>query len=161
MDLHGCYAMQKRNAYIAFSNIPLLRMCSNMAKPAEFENDPDLFEDPRQIQGQIIRGLRYVIVLHILKAQPMHGYRIITVIRKNFGIYLGPSSVYPLLRDLEDWNYLQSSWETEDFHPKRVYSLTNRGKNMLAYVENSLGHVLVRMGTNGTATTLENKANLS
>ncbi|MFA5363885.1 MAG: PadR family transcriptional regulator [Candidatus Bathyarchaeia archaeon] len=132
-----------------------------MAKPVEFENDPDIFENPRQIQGQIIRGLRYFIVLHILKAQPMHGYRIITVIRKNFGIYLGPSSVYPLLRDLEDWNYLQSSWTTEDFHPKRIYSLTNRGKNMLAYLENSIEHLLVGMRMTETTHQLENQTRQS
>ena len=122
-----------------------------MAKPLKIQPEHDPFENPNQIQGQIIRGLRYFIVLHILNMQPMHGYRVITVIRKNFGIYLGPSSVYPLLRDLETWNYLESTWETESFHPKRVYKLTSHGRNMLNYIERSVGHILMRTGISGTA----------
>ncbi|PVX26031.1 MAG: hypothetical protein CW691_02655, partial [Candidatus Bathyarchaeum sp.] len=101
-----------------------------MANPMNYQEEQYATENPKRIQGQIIRGLRYFLVLHILKHQPMHGYRIITVIRKNFGIYLGPSSIYPLLRDLERWNYLESEWTTKDYHPKRVFKLSNQGKNL-------------------------------
>jgi DNA-binding PadR family transcriptional regulator len=126
-----------------------------MAKPLKNQHEQNTFEDPRQLHGQIIRGLRYFIVLQLLKIQPMHGYRIISVIRKNFGIYLGPSSIYPLLKDLEDWEYVESSWETKDFHPKRVYKLTSQGQNLLNYMEHSVGHILMGMGIAGTAQSLE------
>ena len=128
-----------------------------MAKPLKIQHEQNKFEDPRQLQAQIIRGLRYFIVLHLLNIQPMHGYRIITVIRKKFGIYLGPSSVYPLLKDLEDWEYVESSWETEDYHPKRVYRLTSQGENLLNYMEHSVGHILMGMGIAGTTQPLEDK----
>jgi DNA-binding PadR family transcriptional regulator len=126
-----------------------------MAKPLKNQHEQKMFDDPRQLHGQIIRGLRYFIVLQLLKIQPMHGYRIITVIRKNFGIYLGPSSIYPLLKDLEDWEYVESSWETADFHPKRVYRLTSQGQNLLNYMEHSVGHILMGMGIAGTSQSLE------
>jgi DNA-binding PadR family transcriptional regulator len=121
-----------------------------MAKPIKKQTKQKIDEDPKQLQAQIIKGLRYFIVLQLLNIQPMHGYKIITVIRKKFGIYLGPSSVYPLLKDLEDWEYVESTWETEDYHPKRVYTLTPQGENLLNYMEHSVGHILMGMGIAGT-----------
>jgi DNA-binding PadR family transcriptional regulator len=126
-----------------------------MAKPIKKQYKQNLNEDPRQLQAQIIRGLRYFIVLHLLNIQPMHGYRIITVIRKKFGIYLGPSSVYPLLKDLEDWEYVTSTWQTADYHPKRIYSLTQQGENLLNYMEHSVGHILMGMGIAGSTQSLD------
>jgi DNA-binding PadR family transcriptional regulator len=128
-----------------------------MAKPLKKQYKQNLNEDPRQFQAQIIRGLRYFIVLQLLNIRPMHGYQIITVIRKKFGIYLGPSSVYPLLKDLEDWEYVESTWQTEDYHPKRVYALTSQGENLLNYMEHSVGHVLMGMGIAGTTQPLEDE----
>jgi DNA-binding PadR family transcriptional regulator len=121
-----------------------------MAKQIKNQSKPNINEDPKQLQAQTIRGLRYYIVLQLLNIQPMHGYRIITVIRKKFGIYLGPSSIYPLLKDLEDWEYVESTWETEDYHPKRIYTLTSQGENLLNYMEHSVGHILMGMGIAGT-----------
>ena len=37
-----------------------------------------------------------MIILQFLDQEPMHGYQVITKIRKNFGVYFGPSTVYPL-----------------------------------------------------------------
>ena len=75
-----------------------------MAKPLKTRYEENKIITKNQVQSQIIRGLRYIILLHILKIKPIHGYDIISLIRKNFGTYLGPSSVYPLLKDLEDWD---------------------------------------------------------
>jgi len=128
-----------------------------MAKPLKKQHEQNMFEDPRQLHAQIIRGLRYFIVLQLLKIKPMHGYQIISVIRKNFGIYLGPSSIYPLLKDLENWEYVESTWETKDYHPKRVYTLTSQGQNLLNYMEHSVGHILMGMGIAGTTRPLEDE----
>lgn len=126
-----------------------------MAKPLKIQQEQNMLEDPKQLQAQIIRGLRYFIVLQLLNIQPMHGYRIITVIRKNLGIYLGPSSIYPLLKDLESWEYVESIWEMQSFHPKKVYRLTSQGQNLLNYMEHSVGHILMGMGIAGTTQLLE------
>jgi DNA-binding PadR family transcriptional regulator len=36
---------------------------------------------------KLMKGLLYLIILQFLNTQPMHGYQIITKIRKSFGIY--------------------------------------------------------------------------
>ena len=122
-----------------------------MAKPFKNPLTENTITNLNQVQSQIVRGLRYIIVLHILKTRPMHGYGIISLIRKNFGIYLGPSSVYPLLKDLENWDYVESEWNIKRYRPRKVYKLTTQGQNMLNYMEHSVGHVLMGFGTSGTA----------
>ena len=51
----------------------------------------------KEIQTKLAKGLLDMIVLQIIDSQPMHGYQVITKIRKTFGIYFGPSTIYPLL----------------------------------------------------------------
>ena len=47
----------------------------------------------RKINKQMTKGLLDIIVLSLLRSKSMHGYKIITSIRKNFGVYFGPSTV--------------------------------------------------------------------
>ena len=51
----------------------------------------------KEVQVKLMKGLLDLIVLQFLSSQPMHGYQIITKIRKSFGVYFGPSTIYPLL----------------------------------------------------------------
>ena len=68
----------------------------------------------------------------------MHGYQIITKIRKNYGVYFGPSTIYPLLGTLEKKGYVASTWNMDFERPRKIYSLTTDGQNMLNFTEESL-----------------------
>jgi DNA-binding PadR family transcriptional regulator len=81
----------------------------------------------------------------------MHGYQIITKIRKSFGVYFGPSTVYPLLSSLEKKGYVSSNWNMESQRPRKVYKLTSEGQNLLNFTENSLNLIVKTIGTNGTS----------
>ena len=67
----------------------------------------------KQIQTKLAKGLLDMILLQFLSKESMHGYQIITRIRKDFGIYFGPSTVYPLLGKLEKKGYVKSTWNME------------------------------------------------
>jgi DNA-binding PadR family transcriptional regulator len=79
-----------------------------------------------------------MIVLQLLRNQPMHGYQIITNIRRSFGVYFGPSTVYPLLGTLEKKGHVKSDWDMTHERPRKVYALTAEGQNLLSFTENSL-----------------------
>jgi DNA-binding PadR family transcriptional regulator len=68
----------------------------------------------------------------------MHGYQLITKIRKGFGVSFGASTMYPLLGLLEKKGYVKSAWNMDSERPRKVYSLTNEGKNVLSFSESSL-----------------------
>ncbi len=92
----------------------------------------------KEAQVKLTKGLLDLIVLQFLDSQPMHGYQIITSIRKSFGVYFGPSTVYPLLNTLEKKGYITSKWNMDSDRPRKVYTLTTDGQICLNYVENSL-----------------------
>jgi DNA-binding PadR family transcriptional regulator len=92
----------------------------------------------KKIQTKLAKGLLDMIILQYLQKESMHGYQIITNIRKGFGVYFGPSTVYPLLNTLEKKGYVQSVWNMNSERPRKVYTLTEQGKSLLSFTENSL-----------------------
>jgi DNA-binding PadR family transcriptional regulator len=95
----------------------------------------------KEVQTKLTKGLLDLIVLQFLETEPMHGYQIITTIRKSFGVYLGPSTVYPLLNTLEEKGYIKSKWNMDNERPRKVYSLTNDGKSVLTFTAHSLAMI--------------------
>jgi len=95
----------------------------------------------KEIQIKIAKKLLDIIVLQLLNNQPMHGYEIITKLRKTFSVYFGPSTVYPLLATLENKNYIASHWDTENDRPRKIYVLTSDGHEILGYAENTLNQI--------------------
>ena len=92
----------------------------------------------KEVSTKLMKGLLDLVILQFLNTQPMHGYQIITKIRKNFGVYFGPSTIYPLLSTLEKKGYLDSQWNMNFERPRKIYKLTNNGQSMLNYTEDSL-----------------------
>lgn len=92
----------------------------------------------KEVSTKLTKGLLDMIVLQYLNTEPMHGYQIISKIRKNFGIYFGPSTIYPLLGTLEKKGYVDSHWNMNFDRPRKVYSLTAAGQSILNYTEESL-----------------------
>ena len=101
----------------------------------------------KEVQVKLMKGLLDLIVLQFLSSQPMHGYQIITKIRKSFGVYFGPSTIYPLLATLEKKDYVHSEWNMKTERPRKIYKLTNEGQNLLNFTENSLNLICRKIST--------------
>jgi PadR family transcriptional regulator PadR len=111
----------------------------------------------KEVSTKLTKGLLDLIILQLVSNQPMHGYEIITKIRKNFGVYFGPSTVYPLLNTLEKKGFVKSEWNMNMERPRKVYSLTNNGQNMLNFTEESL-NMICRKLTIQTKTEMNTEA---
>jgi PadR family transcriptional regulator PadR len=105
----------------------------------------------KEVQTKLMKGLLDLIVLQFLSNQPMHGYQIITKIRKNFGVYFGPSTIYPLLTTLEKKSFVSSEWNMKTERPRKVYKLTTEGHNLLNFTENSLNFICRKISTPANA----------
>ena len=99
------------------------------------------------VQTKLTKGLIDLIVLELLEKQSMHGYQIITTIRKSYGVSFGPSTIYPLLTVMEKKNYIKCEWNMNGERPRKVYALTNNGKSMLDYTTGSLKAICKTLGT--------------
>jgi DNA-binding PadR family transcriptional regulator len=102
-----------------------------------------------KVQVKLTRSLLDLIVLQLLSTQPMHGYQIITQIRKTFGVYFGPSTIYPLMKMLEGKGYVKGGWNMDSGKPRKVYKLTAEGQNILNFIEDSLNLICRKMLKNG------------
>jgi DNA-binding PadR family transcriptional regulator len=101
----------------------------------------------KEAQTKLTKGLLDMIILQYLDHETMHGYQVITKIRKSFGIYFGPSTIYPLLGALEKKGLVKSAWNMNTERPRKMYTLTNEGKNFLSFTESSLNLICRSMVT--------------
>jgi PadR family transcriptional regulator PadR len=79
-------------------------------------------------------------LLLILHQGPAHGYTLIEQIRE-FGLAdTDPSAIYRVLRDMEDREWVSSSWDEERSQgpPRRVYHLTALGDEVLRWLTQDL-----------------------
>ena len=101
----------------------------------------------KEVQTKLTKGLLDTIILQYLDQESMHGYQLITKIRKGYGVYFGPSTIYPLLGLLEKKGYVTSAWNMNTERPRKVYTLTNEGKNVLSFSESSLNLMCKNMAS--------------
>jgi PadR family transcriptional regulator, regulatory protein PadR len=99
----------------------------------------------KEVSTKLMKGLLDLVILQFLSNEPMHGYQVITKIRKTYGVYFGPSTIYPLLGTLEKKGYIESNWNTDFERPRKVYSLTNEGQNRLNFTEDSLNLICIKI----------------
>ena len=99
----------------------------------------------KEVQTKLTKGLLDMIILQYLEHESMHGYQIIIKTRKCFGVYFGPSTVYPLLGTLEKKGYLKSTWNMDSERPRKMYSLTNEGESFLVFTRSSLNLICRNM----------------
>jgi PadR family transcriptional regulator PadR len=110
-----------------------------------------MMNNTKEVQAKLMKGLLDLIILQFLNGQPMHGYQIITRIRKTFGVYFGPSTIYPLLGTLEKKRFVKSEWDMSTERPRKVYKLTAEGQNLLNFTEDSLNFICRKIGTPGVS----------
>lgn len=97
-----------------------------------------------ELREKLLKGMLNIVVLRLIADQPTYGYNIISSIRKRYGVYFGPSTIYPILCALEKKGYLKSEWTypitdhprspkptTPLLRPRKIYVITEKGKTLL------------------------------
>jgi len=85
--------------------------------------------DDELLQGLIVDLRRGTLVLAVLisLSQPKYGYSLLQNMEKQ-GVRMEANTLYPLLRRLESQVLLQSQWDTAESHPRKYYTLSDRGR---------------------------------
>ena len=81
------------------------------------------------LMQELRRGTLIIAVLSQLKKEE-YGYNLITKLKEN-GITVEANTLYPLLRRLENQRLLKSEWNTKEDKPRKYYSITEYGKEVL------------------------------
>jgi len=109
---------------------------------------------------KIVKGMLDIIVLRLVADNTTHGYKIIRTIQKRYGVYLGPSTIYPLLNRLAKKGYVTCEWVFPSrkhglkvklrANPRKVYTITQKGRTLLGCGQTELEAVvapLIRVKT--------------
>ena len=93
------------------------------------EERKKLTEDPKeQIIQRLTRNFLDILVLRLILAEPMWGYKIKNLIEKKFKIKLGHGSLYPLLKKVENKGLINSEKERKSGRIIKMYTLSKKGK---------------------------------
>jgi len=79
----------------------------------------------------VVRALLPQIILQEVARQPIHGYGLISLMRRKFGVYFGASTVYPLLSALEKQGLIKCEHLIYGGRLRKVYSITLLGRQRL------------------------------
>jgi PadR family transcriptional regulator PadR len=99
----------------------------------------------KEEQQKLVKCLLDYIILQLLNAKQKHGYELIADIKKTFNIYFGPSTIYPLLATLEKKGYISNHWDTENDRPRKIYTLTPTGHNILDFTKSALNTIIQKL----------------
>ena len=97
------------------------------------------------LRRRTIKTFMDILILAELQDKPLSGYDIISLIHRKFNVLVSSGTVYSLLYSLERKGLVTADMD----HRKRVYTLTEKGKQTLETVGraneeiNSLVHNLI------------------
>ena len=86
------------------------------------------------MRNETTRGQLDLLVLSVLAAGPLHGYAVVSELRRRSGgeLEMAEGTLYPALHRLERGGLLASEWDEEAPRRRRVYRLTRDGHGALA-----------------------------
>jgi DNA-binding PadR family transcriptional regulator len=81
-----------------------------------------------------------VLVLHLVREQPDHGYGLMQRVDALCGdlIAVNTNKIYPLLRRLEERGFLTASWDHPTKRSRRIYSITAQGQDRLERIKGAM-----------------------
>ncbi len=100
----------------------------------------------RDILGQGVsrRDLVPVLVLHLMRDEPVYGNLIMKGIEEMTDgvVSVNPNTIYPLLRSMEERGLIDGAWEHPDRRTRRFYSITEEGIDELERLREGLEPIL-------------------
>ncbi len=87
-------------------------------------------------------------VLCLLHSQPMSGYELRKKLLNSFKFNMSYGTLYPHLRTLESSKLITGKWRRSELNKtnkKRIYSLTERGQNILRTNVENLSNIAHKM----------------
>ena len=86
-----------------------------------------------KVSGELLKGSTNLLILSLLEKENMYGYQIIKKLsEKSQNVFeLQEGTLYPILHNLEEKNYIESYWDETAAKKRKYYSITKEGKKHL------------------------------
>ena len=113
-------------------------MCDTQYNASEVIRMPE-FEPMQNLLTELRRGSLTLAVLGSLR-EPRYGYALLQTLTEK-GIEIEANTLYPLLRRLESQELLTSDWDTSESRPRKYYTVSLRGKEVLNQLMKEWGNM--------------------
>ncbi|MFH0848628.1 MAG: PadR family transcriptional regulator [archaeon] len=94
---------------------------------------------------RLVKASLDLVVLGLLMDRDRWGYEINMQIRDRFDVYLSAGTLYPLLHSLEENGLLEGIWESEKGRGRRIYRISEKGREFLTSGQRALDDLLKRL----------------
>ena len=107
-----------------------------------------LSEDARgALRRRFARSFLDLLMLQMLRREPLWGYRMMSMLRRDYGVRVGPPVIYPLLNSMEAEGLVESEEIYEGRRRRRVYRATRKGLELIRCFETVLSEILEDSGS--------------
>lgn len=97
---------------------------------------------PPHFRERFVRSFLDWVMLSILARKPTYGYELIEIIAKEFGVYVSPGSLYPILYSMERTGLITGAWDNPNRRSRKIYRLTSEGHDSYEHGLGTLGGVV-------------------
>lgn len=86
-----------------------------------------------KVSRELLKGSTNMLILSLLEKENMYGYQMIKELsRKSKNVFeFQEGTLYPILHNLEEKNYITSYWDEVGTKKRKYYSITKEGKKYL------------------------------
>jgi len=88
-------------------------------------------ESKLEIKRRFAKSFLDILVLRLIRVKPRWGYELIAKIGNRHRIKIGQSTVYPLLKSLENNGLIKGTWESHGKKKRKVYEITPDGMEVI------------------------------
>ena len=91
-----------------------------------------------KLRTRFARSFLDAVILRMLADEPLWGYRMMTMLREDLGVKVGPPVIYPLLDSMEADGLIEGSEVYVGRRRRKMYSVTKKGSEHLRCLEKVL-----------------------
>jgi len=102
-----------------------------------------------EIKRRFVKSFLDLIILQLVQTEPTWGYMINKKTQNLYGVKLRHGALYPTLNELEAKGLLQSKKHLQKGRIRKVYQITQKGKQLLQAYHNFLQEQITKHSVKG------------
>jgi PadR family transcriptional regulator, regulatory protein PadR len=81
----------------------------------------------KAVTDRMVKSFLDLFVLDLLDTGPKHGYEIMRELKNRTGTTIGAGTLYPLLYELEEREFVDGEWNSPNRRSRKIYKITDHG----------------------------------
>ena len=99
------------------------------------------------LRRRFARSFLDLLMLQMLRREPLWGYRMMSMLQRDYGLRVGPPVIYPLLDSMETEGLVESEEVYEGRRRRRVYRATQKGLELIRCFRTVLSEIFEDSGS--------------